>query len=202
MCAMRRDDDDAYLNNVVVIDWFGQKLLLKLELSSQSFAISVTRKKDVLIPGLHSFISDMHSQFTFLFFLMIEIAAAFAPFSVHYPRTLLIRKLSDDGNGEQRRLLLSQEEIAQKMNQLRSKYPTSEADYLAAARARNEAKLASAERQATEDDWMRVAREKKEMYGDQDDWEASAKEAGNIDSQILLPMLDEEGEGGEPTLLL
>lgn len=142
----------------------------------------------------------MRSQSALLFILITGLATAFVPFPVHHPRTLL--KLSDDENGEMKRLLLSQEEIAQKMNQLRSKYPTSEADYLAAARARNEAKLASTARSATEDDWKRVASEKKQLYGEQDDWEESAKEAGNIDSQILLPMMDEEGEGGEPTLLL
>lgn len=143
----------------------------------------------------------MRSQIAPLFLLVTELATAFVPFPVQHPQSLL--KLSDsEANNEQKRLLLSQEEIAQKMDQLRSKYPTSEADYLAAARARNEARLASAERSATEDDWKRVAQEKKQLYGEQDDWEAAAKEAGNIDSQILLPMMDEEGEGGEPTLLL
>ena len=46
-----------------------------------------------------------------------------------------------------------------------------------------------------------------ESHGEFDDWEESAKEAGNLDSQILLPQLpdeDDDGEGGgaEPTLLL
>lgn len=142
----------------------------------------------------------MHSPSTFLFLLGLPLAAAFVPSSVH-PRVSLALKLSSEEGGERKRLLLSQEEIAEKMNQLRSKYPTSEADYLAAARARNEAKLPSAERTASEEDWQRVAKEKKQLYGEQDDWEESAKEAGNIDSQILLPMMDDE-EGGEPSLLL
>lgn len=149
----------------------------------------------------------MRSAVSTLFFIFGATATeAFVPSTIRSSspasRQLILRLSDENEGGEKRRLLLSQEEIAEKMNQLRSKYPTSEADYLAAARARSEAKLPSVERQATEEDWQRVAREKKQLYGEQDDWEESAKEAGNIDSQILLPMMDDDGEGGEPKLLL
>lgn len=106
-------------------------------------------------------------------------------------------------------LILGGEEMEAQMQQLRSKYPTSEADYLAAARARARAKPASREIAATQADFEKVAEEKKQqgLLDDADsDWEASAKEAGNTDSQILLPQLpdddDDDGVGPEPTLLL
>lgn len=104
-------------------------------------------------------------------------------------------------------LLLTADEIDRQMARLRSKYPTSEADYLAAARARNAAKQASSERTATDEDWQQIAAEKKEQVGTVlDDWESSQAEAGNADSQILIPMMDgakgEDGEEEEPKLLL
>ena len=95
--------------------------------------------------------------------------------------------------------------MEQQLRQYKSKYPTSEADYLAAARERARARTASQGIRATQQDFEAVAEEKKKLYGEHDDWEASAKEAGNTDSQILLPQLpdeDDEGEGAEPTLLL
>jgi len=97
--------------------------------------------------------------------------------------------------------------LDQQMSKLRSKYPTAEADYLAAARARAAAKPASREGDAGDDDWQQIAEEKRQQLGvDIDDWENSQKEAGNLDSQILLPDLPpgdgDDGEGDEPKLLL
>jgi len=97
------------------------------------------------------------------------------------------------------------EDLGQHMAKLRSKYPTAEADFLAAARARAAAKTPSVETQATEDDWKAIAEEKRQQLGEIDDWEISKAEAGNIDSQILLPDLppdDDEGEDDEPKLML
>jgi hypothetical protein len=98
-------------------------------------------------------------------------------------------------------LIVSGEAMAAQMAQLRSKYPTTESAYLAAARARNAAKTASREETATDRDWQMMQQQKQQAVGDIDDWEESAKEAGNIDSQILLPSLPEDGDD-EPKLLL
>lgn len=92
------------------------------------------------------------------------------------------------------------------MAKLKSKYPTAEADYLAAARARNAAKVESHERKATDEDWHAMAEQKKREVGEVDDWENAKKEAGNADSQIIIPMefdSNEDGEDGDdPKLLL
>jgi hypothetical protein len=101
---------------------------------------------------------------------------------------------SDDG------LILS--DIDVQMAKLRSKYPTSEADYLALARARNAAKAASVNEGASDTDWHHVAAEARERSGAVDDWEVAAKEAGNVDSQILIPIElmegDSSADGGDP----
>jgi hypothetical protein len=94
------------------------------------------------------------------------------------------------------------EAMEQQMAALRSKYPTSESAYLAAARARNDAKMASREESATDRDWQEMQQQKQQAVGDIDDWAESAKEAGNMDSQILLPSLPEEDGDDEPKLLL
>ena len=103
------------------------------------------------------------------------------------------------------KLLLSTNEVDEHMSKLRSKYPTSEADYLAAARKRNAARQASSERTATDDDWRQIAAEKMNAVGEIDDWDKSLSEAGNSDSQILIPLqsnLNEDGEEEEPKLML
>ncbi|GKY93009.1 hypothetical protein MPSEU_000269400 [Mayamaea pseudoterrestris] len=96
-------------------------------------------------------------------------------------------------------LILDTAAVAQQMAGLRSKYPTSEADYLAAARARAAAKAASKNDEATDQDWVSV--KQKVQPKEDDDWEISAKEAGNIDSQILIPLMNEDGDD-EPKLML
>ena len=112
---------------------------------------------------------------------------------------------SSDPKGDEPDLVLG-DDVNKQMAQLRSKYPTAEADYLAAARARAAARTPSSETRATDKDWQRIAQEKRQQVGDIDDWENSKAEAGNIDSQILLPDLPseegEEGAGDEPKLLL
>lgn len=97
--------------------------------------------------------------------------------------------------------------IGEQMAQLTSKYPTSESAYLAAARERAQRKQASVEQSAaTDEDWQRIAQEKKAQMGDLDDWENSQKEAGNMDSQILMHLSGMEGDDSadddEPKLLL
>ena len=83
-------------------------------------------------------------------------------------------------------------------------------DFLAAAKARAAAQVESNNNVAGDEEWTSLAEEKKEQFGEIDDWENSQKEAGNADSHILMftepPSSDEEGgEGGEddePKLLL
>ena len=85
-------------------------------------------------------------------------------------------------------------------------------DFLAAAKARAAAQVQSNNDVAGNDEWLTLADEKKEQFGEIDDWENSQKEAGNADSQILMftePTPSEEGEDGsgegdddEPKLLL
>jgi hypothetical protein len=105
-------------------------------------------------------------------------------------------------------LILS--DIDSQMARLRSKYPTSEADYLAAARERNTAKAGSVNEGATDSDWHQAAAEARQRQGTIDDWENAVGEAGNVDSQILIPtdMIPGDGSPGdsddpqEPKLLL
>lgn len=81
-------------------------------------------------------------------------------------------------------------------------------DFLAAAKARASAKVESNNNVAADEAWQKLAEEKKEQFGEIDDWENSQKEAGNMDSQILMfseaPSDGEEGDGedDEPKLLL
>ena len=97
--------------------------------------------------------------------------------------------------------------LGDEMAKLRSKYPTSEVDYLAAARARNAAKQASASH-GDEKSWKQLADEKRKAGELEDNaWEASRQEAGNADSQILIPMMDSDDSDDsenpeEPKLLL
>jgi hypothetical protein len=129
-----------------------------------------------------------------------------------------LRATSDDGvdeaaaaaaENEPAPSLLLGNDIEQQMATLRSKYPTTEADYLSAARARSAAKAESTSH-GNEEDWKTLAAEKKRAGEVMDDaWEASKLEAGNADSQILIPMLDtdnsdndSDGDPEEPKLLL
>jgi hypothetical protein len=94
--------------------------------------------------------------------------------------------------------------LDQEMSRMASKYSFTESDYLAAARKRAEMRVESTHAGASDEDWQRIANEKKQQLGEIDDWENSKKEAGNIDSQILMfteaPADGEDGE--EPKLLL
>lgn len=102
--------------------------------------------------------------------------------------------------------LLLGDDIESQMANLRSKYPTGEADYLAAARARSEAKTSSTSHEAANEEWKNLADEKKRTGElEEDAWEASMAEAGNADSQMLIPMNDPNDaseDPEEPKLLL
>jgi hypothetical protein len=128
------------------------------------------------------------------------------------PRTCVSRRTAtylaaeENDNEESEGLVL--DGLDKEMNQFASSYAFTETDFLAAARKRAEEKRASVNSGANDEDWKKIAGEKKEQVGEIDDWENSRKEAGNADSQILMftePPADgedEEGEGGDPKLLL
>jgi hypothetical protein len=102
-------------------------------------------------------------------------------------------------------LVLDTDAVAQQMASLRCKYPTAEADYLAAARARAALKQESRNNDATDDDWKRAKNTAMgAVKGSDADWEISAKEAGNVDSQILIPLgpTGDDDDDGEPKLML
>jgi hypothetical protein len=143
--------------------------------------------------------------------LQVSIVRGFAVSPLHYraarhsrdSRLCSSPQQQQQDDEEQPKLVL--DNVDAHMSQLRNKYPTSESDYLAAARARSAARIESKDRQASDQDWQAVAEEKKmQQEGLKDDWEASAAEAGNAESQIIIPMdaSDENGDEEEPKLLL
>jgi hypothetical protein len=121
-------------------------------------------------------------------------------------------------NDEEPRLVLGNMEAEMQNVRANSgvEYDFGAIDFLANAKARAASKVESINSASKNDDWTRLAEEKKEQVGEIDDWENSQKEAGNADSQILMftdpPPDGEGGEGGgeggdeggedEPKLLL
>lgn len=127
-----------------------------------------------------------------LLLLLLTTAAAFAP--CHRITTPMTR-LYNAEDGEEEPSLLLGEDMESELNKFKSKYPTSESDFLAAARQRAQEKTESVTSGSTDDDWQDMA---KKNVGGVDDWENALTEAGNADSQILIPVMpDEEGEEGE-----
>lgn len=93
--------------------------------------------------------------------------------------------------------------LDQEMSKMASNFSFTESDYLAAARRRAELRVESSNAGATTEEWFKVANEKKQELGEIDDWENSAKEAGNTDSQILMfTEAPADGDDDEPKLLL
>ena len=94
---------------------------------------------------------------------------------------------NDMDNNEPPKLVLNQDDIRKEMYQYKSKYPTSEIDYLAASKQRALQKKESIVNQATDDDWKQIAQDKQNMGLLVDDWENSKNDVGgNMDSQILF----------------
>mmetsp|Transcript_25886 Transcript_25886/g.43139 ORF Transcript_25886/g.43139 Transcript_25886/m.43139 type:complete len:123 (+) Transcript_25886:777-1145(+) len=117
----------------------------------------------------------------------------------------------DDDDDDEPSGLVFGDALDSELSKLKSKYPTSEADYLTAARKRAEAKKDSTNSESTAAEWNAVAKQKRSETGGVDgDWEKSLEEAGNADSQILIPVMhtddddddDDDSDGPEPTLLL
>jgi hypothetical protein len=98
--------------------------------------------------------------------------------------------------------------LDKEMNSFKSEISFGEFDFLAAARKRAEERKESVNSSASDEEWLKMADEKAEAFGDIDDWENSKKEAGNADSQILMftdPPADgddESSDGGGDKLLL
>jgi hypothetical protein len=101
-------------------------------------------------------------------------------------------------------LLVLGDAMNQELAKFRSKYPTSESDYLAAARRRSEEKPESINNMSDDGDWLAMSKAKQSEGIVLDDWEQSLVEAGNADSQILIPIVltDDKEDGEEPKLLL
>merc|ERR1712071_714872 len=117
--------------------------------------------------------------------------------------------LSADSEGEDPELITNN--FDENLASLSKQLPTSAADYLAAARKRAEEKRESVNSASSDDDWIKLAEQKKKngSTGNEDGWEASLQDAGNAESQILIPMDvaaktkdNEDDEEEEPKLLL
>jgi hypothetical protein len=135
--------------------------------------------------------------------------ASFAPLAgSQTPSSSL--SMSSEPEDEEPRLVLGDMESAMKDVRAGSgeDFDFGGIDFLANAKARAAAKAESNNNVAGDEEWSSLAEEKKEQFGEIDDWENSAKEAGNTDSQILMftdpPAEGEGGEGedDEPKLLL
>ena len=116
--------------------------------------------------------------------------------------TRLASEANDENQEQEQGLVL--DGLDDQMNKMKGQFEGYELDYLAAARKRAELKVASVNDSSKDEDWQQIADEKKEAYGEIDDWENSKKEAGNVDSQILMFTDssedgddDEGGDGGD-----
>ncbi|KAI2497177.1 hypothetical protein MHU86_17325 [Fragilaria crotonensis] len=129
------------------------------------------------------------------------------PYQRHWVRSKpLHAEVDERSSDDDTPSLLLGNDLDNELAKFKSKYPTSESDYLAAARKRAEERRESINSQSSDDDWKEMAKKKQAAGVVLDDWEQSLFEAGNADSQILIPIvLTDEGEDGddpEPKLLL
>lgn len=121
----------------------------------------------------------------------------------HFASTLHSSK--GDSSNEDPGLIL--DGLDKEMKQVSSTNSFGEIDFLALAKKRAQERPESRNASAGEADWKELADEKKNQFGEIDDWENSMKEAGNVDSQILMfttPTTEEGGDDNddEPKLLL
>lgn len=138
---------------------------------------------------------------------LLAVPSTTMAFVAHPPLVAMRRAVRVASSEEDdQSLIVDGEEMQDQMQNLKSKYPTSEADYLAAARERAKNKPSSQPIRATVEDFQKVAEEKREKFGEFNEWEGNMEEEEDLESQILLPELPDEnddGEGGaEPKLLL
>ena len=123
----------------------------------------------------------------------------------------------DDTEEDEPSLVIGSDTIAKEMQTVKQAgdYDFGQIDFLALAKQRAQDKPASQNNVGTDADWTTLAAQKKEQFGEIDDWENSQKEDGNADSQILMfsdpPPSSSSGDGDgdgdnneddEPKLLL
>ena len=119
----------------------------------------------------------------------------------------------DTEEDEEPSLVIGSDTIAKEMQTVKQAgdYDFGQIDFLALAKQRAQDKPASQNNVGTDADWTTLAAQKKEQFGEIDDWENSQKEEGNADSQILMftdpPPSSSDGDGDnneddEPKLLL
>lgn len=168
----------------------------------------------VLASSRKQIMTKLLASSVFLVCVLTQQVASFGIGRTRQPAVATFNKAlfstPEDAESEEaapKKLILDLNEVKEKMAKLKSKYPTAEADYLAAARKRAELKVESRNNESSDEDWQQMAAEKSQQMGGgtpaaQDDgWEASLKDEGNAaDSQIFIPM--EGGEDEEPKLLL
>lgn len=140
----------------------------------------------------------------FLLLFLPAVATAFMPKAYTRIGWSHIYAQEEEEEEEEPKLVL--DGVDDLMKRFKSKFPTSEADYLAAARKRAEEARPSVNSKASDEDWHNIASQKSSLENENDDWEASLKEAGNDEAQILIPLeqqpTDDNDEGDEPKLLL
>jgi hypothetical protein len=144
--------------------------------------------------------------------LLLLLPTFVSSFSVVVPTTRAFLRqdvlLAAEENSEQEGTGLVLNGLDKEMSEFGGEYSFSETDYLAAARKRAAERKESANGDASDDEWKKIAQDKATKYGTVDDWENSRKEAGNADSQVLMftePPTDgddENGEGSDGKLLL
>ena len=154
---------------------------------------------DVDATGLSNVIkthaATMMRQLLILLLFLPALAASFVP-QAHTRIGWHIYAHEDE---EEPKLMLG-DGVDELMKSLKSKFPTSEADYLAAARKRAEEARPSVNSNASDEDWQKISAQKSL---EEDDWETSLKEAGSDESQILIPLAPTDNDEGEkPKLLL
>ena len=122
-------------------------------------------------------------------------------------KSTLFQSQPYEGVGDEEPKLIT-EDINEKLESLKSQYPTSAVDYLAAARKRAEEARASVNSASTDEEWMELAQKNNAASSD-DGWEASLADAASAENQILIPSefqtIDGEGDSDdedEPKLLI
>jgi len=122
---------------------------------------------------------------------------------------------NDNDNDDDLLLIGNIEEAMQQIRRTSSHlYPTSEAAYLSEARKRANEKRESINNQATDEDWMQVAKAKKRerqndagadgavAVDDDEGWEASLHADNEQESEIIFMPATKDGEDGGDKLML
>ena len=146
-------------------------------------------------------IASARSKASLLFLALVSVALVRLSngFTVVIPQAKtrsLVLLLAEEPDGG---LVLGSKEIEKQLASLRSKLPTSEADYLAAARQRAAEQRASNNNSGSDEDWNKIAQAKKQQEQQQeqqsqgDGWEASLND-GSSDSKSLL-FFEEQHQG-------